>query len=56
MPSGYTVADAYLFTVMRWSGFLEMDLSPWPALIDYMSRIRERPAVQRAMKREHLIR
>jgi glutathione S-transferase len=55
MKSGFTVADAYLFTVMNWAGFMEIDLSRWPTLQAYMDRVRARPAVVRAMQRERLI-
>lgn len=50
----FTVADAYLFTVLRWAPRLELDLSPWPVLKDYMERIAARPAVKAAMKEEGL--
>ena len=50
----FTVADAYLFTVLRWAPRLEIDLSAWPALKDYMERIAARPAVKAAMKEEGL--
>jgi glutathione S-transferase len=50
----YTVADAYLFTVLRWAPRLALDLSSWPALKDYMERIAARPAVKAAMQEEGL--
>ncbi|HTN95258.1 MAG TPA: glutathione transferase GstA [Gallionella sp.] len=50
----FTVADAYLFTVLRWAPRLEIDLSAWPVLKDYMERIAARPAVKAAMKEEGL--
>ena len=28
----FTIADAYLFTVVNWSGTLKVDLTRWPAL------------------------
>jgi glutathione S-transferase len=52
MGSQFTVADAYLFTVLRWTKFVEIDLSKWPALTAYMARIGERPAVQAALAAE----
>jgi glutathione S-transferase len=55
MPLGYTVADAYLFTILNWSKILKIDLSAWPALVEYMERVQSRPATQRALKAEHLI-
>ena len=54
MGKTFTVADAYLFTVLRWSHHVGLDLAPWPALKDYMERISARPAVKAAMKEEGL--
>ena len=51
----FTIADAYLFTILNWSGNLKVDLSPFPALVAYQERIRARPSVQRAMTDEGLI-
>ena len=54
MGKTFTVADAYLFTVLRWSPRMNVDLSPWPVLKDYMDRIANRPAVKAAMEEEGL--
>jgi len=51
----FSVADAYLFTLLRWSEMLHFDLSPWPVLIIYMNRVAARPAVKAAMQAEGLI-
>lgn len=51
----FTVADAYLFTILNWSYPLKFDLSRWPALQPYMERIKVRPAVQAALVAEGLI-
>jgi glutathione S-transferase len=51
----FTVADAYLFTVLRWTQFTGPDLARWPALQRYVARIAERPQVQAAMKDEGLL-
>jgi glutathione S-transferase len=51
----FTVADAYLFTVLNWTGHVKIDLSKWPILADYRSRIAQRPKVIEAMKAERLI-
>ncbi|MDP3671401.1 MAG: glutathione transferase GstA [Telluria sp.] len=53
--ANFTVADAYLFTVTSWAGFLQFDLSAWPALQAYQARVAARPAVQQAMRDEGLI-
>ena len=54
MGNAFTVADAYLYTVLRWSPHLGFDLSPWPALKGYMERIAARPAVKAALAEEGL--
>ncbi|KFZ38776.1 glutathione S-transferase [Shewanella mangrovi] len=51
----FTVADAYLFTVLGWASLVKFDLAPWPALQAYCGRVASRPAVQAAMKAEGLI-
>lgn len=48
----FTVADAYLVTVLNWAGFTSIDLAPWPTLQAYFHRARERPSVARAMADE----
>lgn len=52
MGEGFTVADAYLFTIVGWSGFAKVDLSAFPRLRAYMDRIGARPAVRQAMQAE----
>ena len=51
----FTVADAYLFTIVNWASFVKMDLSPWPNVKAYRKRIAERPATQAALKAEGLL-
>jgi glutathione S-transferase len=55
MGDKFTVADAYLFTVLRWSSRVEIDVAKWPNLKTYMDRVGARPKVQAAMKAEGLI-
>jgi glutathione S-transferase len=51
----FTVADAYLFTMLRWTGPLGIDLSKWPVLTAYSARIAARPKVQAALLAEGLV-
>ena len=55
MGDKFSVVDAYLFTVLNWSHFLNVDMSKWPVLKDYMARIAARPAVKQAMTAEGLV-
>ena len=51
----FTAADAYLFTVTNWAKHVDLDLSGFPALLAFQKRVAERPAVQKAMQEEGLI-
>lgn len=54
MGEVFTVADAYLFTVLRWARYVKLDLSPWPVLLAYLDRVAARPAVHAALVAEGL--
>ncbi|HLQ27405.1 MAG TPA: glutathione transferase GstA [Acidiferrobacterales bacterium] len=54
MGDKFSIADAYLFTLLNWSNFLKVDLGKWPKLKDYMARVAARPAVKDTMKAEGL--
>ncbi len=51
---GFTVADAYLFTVLSWIGHTGLDIAGWPRLQAYRERIAARPAVRAAQRAEEL--
>ncbi|MBS1212451.1 MAG: glutathione S-transferase [Proteobacteria bacterium] len=55
MGDRYSVVDSYLFTVLRWTGYHQIDLSKWPQLTAYMERVAARPAVQEALRAEGLL-
>jgi glutathione S-transferase len=55
MGNDFSVADAYLFTVLNWSKWVKIDLAPWPALGAYQARVAARPGVQQALKKEGLL-
>lgn len=48
----FTVADAYLFTVLTWSKSRGIEVERWPVLKAYFDRIAARPAVQEALTAE----
>jgi len=51
----FTVADAYLFTVLSWSKPVGADIAKYHVLTDYLARVGHRPKVQEALKAEGLI-
>jgi glutathione S-transferase len=54
MGDKFSVADAYMFTVMRWTQRINVDLAKWPNIKAYMDRVGARPKVQEALKAEGL--
>jgi glutathione S-transferase len=54
LGEGFSVADAYLFTITNWAGGVGLDLSPFPNLQAFQQRVGQRPAVQAAMAAEGL--
>jgi glutathione S-transferase len=55
MGNTFSIADAYLFTVLNWAGMLNVDIGRWPAITQYMAHIAGRPHVAEAMKTEGLL-
>jgi len=51
----FTVADAYLFTVLNWTQFVNIDLNRWPVLARYHARVAARPKVKEALQAEGLL-
>lgn len=47
-----TVVDLYLFTVLRWTAFVQVDLSAFAELDRYVAALRTRPSVVAAMAAE----
>jgi glutathione S-transferase len=54
--AAFTIADAYLFTILNWAPMLKVDLAPWPALQQFQARVAARPAVHAALVAEGLVR
>jgi glutathione S-transferase len=50
----YSVADAYAFTIVNWTNFLALPLTPYPHLATYLDRVSKRPRVQDALRAEGL--
>jgi len=48
----FTVADAYLITILNWTRSIKLDLSPWPALAAFVERAQARPSVAAALGAE----
>ena len=56
LGDAFSVADAYLFVVLNWAGFIGLDLARWPQLAAYVARVAARPSVRSAMAEEGLLR
>ena len=52
----FTVADAYLYTVLGWTKHVGVDLAPFPRVVAFRERVGARPAVQAAQAAEHATR
>ena len=49
---GFSIADAYLTTVLNWSRAAGIDLAPWPSVLAYYQRMLKRPSVAKALAEE----
>ena len=55
MGEEFTVADAYLYTVLSWAKHVKLDFSSLPRLLAYIDRVAARPAVHATLVAEKLI-
>jgi len=55
LMSDYTVADAYLFTILSWAPIVKIDLAKWPTLLGYVEKVKSRPGTMTALKAEGLL-
>jgi len=55
MGERFSVADAYLFTLLNWGQWTKVEVSRWPALQQFMNRVSTRPRVQEALQAEGLL-
>jgi glutathione S-transferase len=51
----FTVADAYLVTVLNWARASGIDLSQWPAVQAYFRHMLTRPSVTKAIAEEYAL-
>ena len=54
MGAGFSVADAYLYTVARWMEVDKLDPARFPRLRDHRARMQDRAAVREALEAEGL--
>lgn len=50
----FTLADGYVYTILRWTGPLEVDLQPYANIRAFMDRVAARPKVKEALAAEGL--
>jgi glutathione S-transferase len=55
MGKQFTVADGYMFVMLKWADRMNMDLSGLKNLMAYKERVGARPNVQAALKMEGLL-
>lgn len=48
----FTLPDAYLYVVLRWTFYFKLDLSQWPNLVRYVDTLNQRPSVVLSLKQE----
>ncbi|MDR3221602.1 MAG: glutathione transferase GstA [Candidatus Accumulibacter sp.] len=48
----FSVADAYLYTVLYWTQWTGVDLTRWPSLVAFQQRVGGRPSVKAAQAAE----
>ncbi|MGY4533926.1 glutathione S-transferase [Pseudomonas sp. TE3786] len=51
----FSVADAYLFTVLNWANFVGFSMAPWPVVQAFSARVAARPKVVEALQGEGLV-
>jgi len=55
LGKAFSVADAYLFTMLTWARAFQFDLAAMPRIGAYFERISARPAVQAALASERKV-
>jgi glutathione S-transferase len=52
MGKSFTVADAYLFTVLNWGQWVGIDMKAWKHVAAYLERMAARPSVKKTLAAE----
>jgi glutathione S-transferase len=52
LGDNFSVADGYLFNMLRWTEHTGIDRAKWPALVAFYDRVSQRPAVKDALEAE----
>ena len=50
----FTAADAYIWTILGWAKFANLDLAPYANIQKFMSIVAARPAVVKSLQEEGL--
>lgn len=50
----FTLADAYLFVMLRWAYYFKFDFDAWPHLARYFAELKQRKSIEKAMQEEGL--
>ena len=50
----FTIADAYLFVMLGWTGMNDIDLGRWPGLTAFYERAAQRPSTRQVLEFEGL--
>ncbi len=48
----FSIADAYLTTILNWAGATQVDLKQWPVVNQYYQRMLQRPSIAKAAGEE----
>jgi glutathione S-transferase len=48
----FSIADAYMVTILNWAGATQVDLKQWPEVHEYYQRMLKRPSIARALGEE----
>jgi glutathione S-transferase len=54
LGKAFSAADAYGFTILSWSKYVNVDLNPFPAVQAWLARVAQRPKVHAALVAEGL--